>query len=103
MITEQQVLDALRHVLDGDVPANVVDLGLVQKVVVEGDTVRVRVGMLSPDPRVRAEEAEDIRREVQRRTGAAQVEIEPVPNPHWVPEMMNDAARLALSARADEG
>jgi metal-sulfur cluster biosynthetic enzyme len=44
-VLERQAWDVLRQVLDPELGVNIVDLGLVYDVTVEGDKVRVRVTM----------------------------------------------------------
>lgn len=103
MVSEAEVMEALRHVLDADINANIVDLGLVYGVHVQGDDVRIELSMTAPGPAARQQMADEARRAVLARTGAHAVDVQMVSAPHWVPEMMNDEARKVLSVRYDEG
>jgi metal-sulfur cluster biosynthetic enzyme len=47
MVTEEQVLNALREVEDPEFPTNIVDLGLVCGVEIDGSKVKVRVTFTS--------------------------------------------------------
>lgn len=47
-VTEAQVLDALRNVIDPDLHRDIVTLGFVKDVVVEGDEVHFRVELTTP-------------------------------------------------------
>ncbi len=47
-ITESSVRDALRHVIDPELGINIVDLGLVYSIDVDGTRVRVTMTMTSP-------------------------------------------------------
>jgi len=47
-ITEEQVLDALRRVIDPDLQKDIVSLGFVQDVEIEGGTVRFRLVLTTP-------------------------------------------------------
>ena len=45
MITEQQVLDALRNVMDPELRRNIVDLGMVRQVRIHGKNVKVTIAL----------------------------------------------------------
>jgi ATP-binding protein involved in chromosome partitioning len=47
-ITETQVLDALRNVVDIDLNRDIVSLGFVQDLVIDGDTVRFKLVLTTP-------------------------------------------------------
>lgn len=48
MITEEQVLNALRQVIDPELGINIVDLGLIYSVDIEGNRVQVAMTMTTP-------------------------------------------------------
>ncbi|MCB0154766.1 MAG: metal-sulfur cluster assembly factor [Anaerolineae bacterium] len=48
MITEEQVLNALRQVIDPELGINIVDLGLVYSVDIEENRVQVAMTMTTP-------------------------------------------------------
>lgn len=96
-MTEADVLAALKQVDDPEVGINVVDLGLVYGVSIDGDTVRVELTMTTPacplgDHIVDAAE-QAIRSSVP---GAGEVAIELVWDPPWAPDRMSEAARREL-------
>lgn len=94
--TEQQVLDALRQVIDPELGLNVVDLGLVYGVRIQGTQVHVELTMTTaacPMSEQIVEEAEFSLRYVPGVTEAA---VELVWDPPWGPERMSDRAREIL-------
>lgn len=96
VIGEAEIYDALRRVLDPEIGVNVVDLGLVYGVTIDGDDVRVDLTMTTPacplgDTLVRETET------VLRDAGVAgRVDVNVVWDPPWNPEMMSSAARDQL-------
>lgn len=103
MVKREGVRQALMHVLDPDVPANLVDLGLVYGIEVLGDTVAVQLGLTAPTPAAERDVAEAARQEILSRTRARHVRVEVVRQPRWTAGMMTAQARGALPVTADEG
>jgi metal-sulfur cluster biosynthetic enzyme len=93
---KEQILEALRNVHDPELGINIVDLGLVYGVDIEGDAVHVTYTLTTMGcpigPMIEAE----IRRFLSTVDGVEQVEAEMVLRPPWTPEMMSDEAKAAL-------
>ena len=92
--TDESVWDALRTVNDPEVGMNVVDLGLVYGVEVDGADVSVRLTMTSPAcplGDVIVENAAAVIRAAA--PGARKVDIALVWDPPWTPDRMSEAAR----------
>ena len=91
MVTHEQVLDALREVIDPELGINVVDLGLVYTVDLTDGRIRVAMTVTTracPLHAYLTENAEAAIREIA--PDAAAVKIEMVWDPPWVPAMMSD-------------
>jgi metal-sulfur cluster biosynthetic enzyme len=92
--TDDAVWDALRTVNDPEVGLNVVDLGLVYQVEVEGADVRVELTMTSPAcplADVIVDNAVTAIRAVAPEAG--KIDIEVVWDPPWTPDRMSEVAR----------
>jgi len=95
--TQEQVLDALREVYDPELGINIVDLGLVYDVRMDGEggvdieysltTMGCPIGPLIED---------QMRAVLAPVLGAAEVRPEMVLRPAWTPEMMSEEAKAAL-------
>jgi serine O-acetyltransferase len=48
MVNEQKIRDALKKVIDPEIGMNVVDMGMIREIVVEGDTVEVKMVLTAP-------------------------------------------------------
>jgi len=95
--TQEKVLDALREVYDPELGINIVDLGLVYDVRMDGEggvdieysltTMGCPIGPLIED---------QMRAVLAPVLGAAEVRPEMVLRPAWTPEMMSEEAKAAL-------
>jgi metal-sulfur cluster biosynthetic enzyme len=88
------VLDALRHVIDPEIGINVVDLGLVYEAEVRDGHVRVVMTMTTPACPLGESIAAEARASIQQHLrGVKSVDVDLVSEPQWQPSMMSSAAR----------
>ncbi|QDU65787.1 metal-sulfur cluster assembly factor [Engelhardtia mirabilis] len=94
--TLDAVYDQLRQVFDPEIPVNIVDLGLVYDVAVEGDTCKVTMTLTSQS----CPEAKTIPDMVKRRAntvdGVSGTEVEIVWEPQWGPHCITAQGRQIL-------
>jgi len=91
---DDDVWDALRTVNDPEVGMNVVDLGLVYRVEIDGADVRVQLTMTSPACPLGDVIVDNAQAAIRAAApGAGKVDIELVWDPPWTPDRMSDAAR----------
>lgn len=97
MATKEDVLESLKQVVDPEVGINIVDMGLVYDVKVEGERADISMTLTSPacpfGPQIiNGAEAVSLKLE-----GISEVGINVVWTPPWNPEtMMSDDAKDAL-------
>lgn len=96
-MTEAEVREAVRRVVDPELGVNIVDLGLVYGIDIDGARVRVVMTMTSPacplGDYLKDAVASTIREHVR---DARDVEIVLVWKPAWSPDMMSDDVRRQL-------
>ena len=100
MATDTDIREALRHVVDPEIGVNIVDLGLVYRIEVEGARARIAMTMTSPAcPLV--DYLKDLVTSAIRQhvPDVVHVDIDIEWEPPWDPDMMSDEARRQL----DEG
>ena len=97
MATEPDIREALRQVLDPEIGVNIVDLGLVYRIEVDGARVRIAMTMTSPACPL-ADYLKDLVTSAirDRVPDAADVDIVVECEPPWDPDMMSDEARRQL-------
>jgi metal-sulfur cluster biosynthetic enzyme len=92
----EQILKALENVHDPELEIDIVNLGLVYGVDIEGDTVHITYTLTTMGcpigPMIEAE----MRQFLAGVPGVGNVEAELVLRPAWTPEMMSDEAKAAL-------
>jgi metal-sulfur cluster biosynthetic enzyme len=96
-MTETDVRDALREVIDPELGINVVDLGLVYGIDVTGGDVRITMTMTTPACPLRDYIQDLVESTVTSRLPEAHhVIVDIVSDPPWTEDMMSDAARQQL-------
>jgi len=97
MATELDIREALRQVLDPEIGVNIVDLGLVYRIEVDGRRVRVVMTMTSPACPL-ADYLKDLVTSAirERVPDVEDVDIAVEWEPPWDPDMMSDEARRQL-------
>ena len=95
-VTEEVVRRALRAVKDPELNLNIMDLGLVYDVAVEGGEVSISMTLTSPGcpsgPEILGESEEVVR----GLEGVEDVKIELVWEPFWTPERIDPRVRAFL-------
>ena len=95
-LTSEDVFEALRVVEDPELGMDVVDLGLVYEVKVEGDAVAVIYSLTSMGCPAGAQIEQDIKDAVGSMEGVTAVTTELTFSPPWSPERMSDDAKFVL-------
>ena len=91
------VRNALREVIDPELGVNIVDLGLVYGVDVDGARVRVTMTMTSPACPLGDHLKDLVGSSIRARVPDVEdVEVELVWDPPWIPELMSEEARRQL-------
>ena len=96
MPTKDQVMDALRQVEDPELGMDIVDLGLLYDVEVNGPRVKVTHTLTSMGCPVGPMIQEDIHRVTSEIDGVEDVDVELTWDPPWSPERMSDDAKFIL-------
>jgi metal-sulfur cluster biosynthetic enzyme len=96
VVSEDQVKLALRRVKDPDLSLNILDLGLVYGIQVDGATVTIDMTLTSPGCPSGPEIMGDAEREVKTLPGVEEVLMNLVWSPFWTPERMEPRVRAYL-------
>jgi len=94
-INEDIILQTLRAVIDPELGCNIVDLGLIYHVAIEGSKVSVVMTLTTPGCPMH----ESIRRGAQNAlmnlAGVSDADVEVTWDPPWNPSLMTEAGRAA--------
>jgi metal-sulfur cluster biosynthetic enzyme len=96
MVTRDDVWEALRQVEDPELGMDIVDLGLLYDVEVDGPKVVVKHSLTSMGCPAGPMIQEDIHNVASSLPGVEEVEVELTWDPPWTPERMSDDAKFIL-------
>jgi metal-sulfur cluster biosynthetic enzyme len=96
MITAEQAREALKQIEDPEIGLNIVDLGLVYDVDVEGSTVNVRMTLTSPGCPVGPQILNGSKMVLQDLEGVEEANVALVWEPFWSPDRINPEYRGIL-------
>jgi metal-sulfur cluster biosynthetic enzyme len=94
--TREEVIDALRVVEDPELGMDIVELGLLYDVEVEGPKVRVDYTLTSMGCPVGPMIEQQIQETIAEMPGVEEVDAELTWDPPWSPEKMSDDAKFIL-------
>jgi len=95
-VTEELVKLALRRVKDPELNLNIVDLGLVYAIHVDGATVSVDMSLTSPGCPSGPEIMRDVEQQLRAMPGVEDVVVNLVWSPYWTPERIEPRVRAYL-------
>ena len=96
MVTKEQVYEALQECYEPEIPVNIVDLGLVYGVEIEGDKVAVKMTLTAPGCGMGAMIAADAKQKIMGLEGVEDATVDLVWEPPWNPSMISDEAKQRL-------
>ena len=98
-LTETAVLEALRQVIDPEIGCNIVDLGLIYHVAIDGGSVHVTMTLTTPGCPMHESLSQGAQVAVLNLEGVTDALVDVVWDPSWHPAMMTDAGRAMTTAR----
>lgn len=94
--TSEQVRLALRKVKDPELNLNIVDLGLVYEITVDGGDVQVDMTLTSPGCPAGPQIMGDIERAIKALGGVTSVKLNLVWEPFWTPDKIEPRVRAYM-------
>jgi metal-sulfur cluster biosynthetic enzyme len=96
-MNREQILDTLKSVFDPEVGVNIVDLGLVYKVDLQPEELKIQITMTSPACPLHGVITRNIDKVLRQAfPGLGRMTIEVIWDPPWSPDRMSAAARQQL-------
>lgn len=94
-----EVVEALRHVYDPEIPVNLYELGLIYDIQISPENdVKVIMTLTTPNCPVAGEMPMMVQNSIMNRVAkAGDCDVELVWEPTWTPEFMAESARLELN------
>lgn len=95
-VSEQAVWDQLRLCYDPEIPLNVVDLGLIYDVVIDGPVVNVKMTLTAPGCHMGGQIAGDIQSKILALDEVEEANVELVWDPPWHQSMISADGKKRL-------
>lgn len=95
-VQKAEVFEALKQVYDPEIPADIVNLGLVYEVLVDDDRVVVKMTTTAPGCPVGNYIVAQAKRTIERLEGVKEIYIELVYDPPWQESMITEEGRRML-------
>lgn len=95
-LTEPQILEALRQVVDPEIDCNIVDLGLIYAVNIDGSRVHVQMTLTTQGCPMHESIAWGVKAALLNLEGVEDAEVEVVWDPPWAPSMMSQYGRARV-------
>ena len=97
LISEEQVVEKIKTVMDPEIPVNIYDLGLIYKVDIDNkNNIEVDMTLTNPNCPVAGSMPQNVGLAVQNLDNLLSVRVNLVWYPKWDKSMMSDEAKLAL-------
>jgi len=102
VFSEAKVLEALKKVVDPELGLNIVDLGLIYDVKIEGGKVLVIMTLTTPGCPLHGSLIQGALRALRSLDGVEEAEVELVWEPPWSPAMISPEGRRQLEGKLRE-
>lgn len=99
MITKEDVIKALKEVMDPEIGISVIDLGLIYGIKVSKDKVNIKMTLTTPACPMGAIIVQSVKEKVENVKGVKQANVELVFEPPWNPKLMSSEARKQLGIK----
>lgn len=97
-VTEEDIKEALKECYDPEIPINIVDLGLIYGINIDGGDVAITMTLTAVGCPVADQMKDQVEHKAQSVDGVETVECEIVFDPPWDPDMVTEDGEQALSS-----
>jgi FeS assembly SUF system protein len=95
---EEQVVTVLKDIYDPEIPVNIYELGLIYGVDAPPDgNVKIKMTLTAPNCPAAQSLPAEVKDKSEAVDGVNSADVEVTFDPPWKPELMSDAAKLALN------
>jgi len=96
MVTEEAIYAVLKSIFDPEIPVNIVDLGLIYGVMIEGDQVEVLMTLTVPGCPMGAYIAREVEEKIKGIEGVRGVKVDITFDPPWSVDRMTEEGKNVL-------
>ena len=95
-VSIEEIQEALRDVYDPEIPVNVLDLGLIYDIQLNGNQVYIQMTLTAPGCGMGPYIAQNAEWRIAEIEGIDEVEVDMVFDPPWTPEMITEDGKKLL-------
>ncbi len=99
MVTETDIIEALKECYDPEIPINLVDLGLIYDVKIEGERVAVKMTLTMRGCPMHSTIAQQVKERLLKIPNIKEAHVEVVWDPPWNQEMMSEEGKKRLGIK----
>lgn len=96
MISEEDVINALKKCQDPEIPINIYDLGLIYDIAIDSDQVNIKMTLTQKGCPMHSAIKEDAKKKILEIPGVKDVSIDIVWDPPWNQDMISDEGKETL-------
>lgn len=96
MVTEEEIMNSLKSVIDPEIGINIVDLGLVYNVIIEEAKITVTMTLTTPGCPMHDSITDWVENQVKALDPGYESFVNLVWEPRWTPDKMSDEAKRQL-------
>ena len=96
LITEEEIINCIKTVMDPEIPVNLYDLGLIYSIKIINNNVYIEMTLTNPNCPVAGQMPENVGKSIESINGIKSVEVKLVWSPTWNKDLMSEDAKLAL-------
>ena len=96
MVTQEEVIQAIKQVYDPEIPVNVYDLGLIYNVEIAQENIKVKMTLTSQGCPSARQIPDMIRTRISMLPHVKDVDVQVVWEPQWNPSMISSEGKKIL-------
>ena len=96
LITNKQIIECIKTVMDPEIPVNLYDLGLIYSIKNSNNNILIEMTLTNPNCPVAGQMPENVAKSIEQIYGLRSIEVKLVWTPTWSKDLMSEDAKLAL-------
>ena len=96
LISNEQIIECIKTVMDPEIPVNLYDLGLIYSIKNSNNNVLIEMTLTNPNCPVAGQMPESVAKSIEQIYGLRSIEVKLVWKPTWSKDLMSEDAKLAL-------
>ena len=96
LITQKEIIECIKTVMDPEIPVNLYDLGLIYSILNDDNNVVIEMTLTNPNCPVAGQMPENVAKSIEHLEALKSIQVKLVWEPTWNKNLMSEDAKLAL-------